>query len=109
MDGRTFEFLESVDFEAAITRASGDHDRAGLDALAGLELNSAWRVATLERRGFVGDGDFDAELLRLAERAAHQRHAGNPGRKAEVIFDPRGSASLAAERPAVDRQHRQAL
>ena len=53
--------------------------------------------------------DLDSELLRLAESAAHQRHAGDAGRKAEVILDPRRSARLTAERAAIDREHRQAF
>ena len=109
MDRRAFELLEPVDLEAAIAGAGGKHDGAGLDALAGGELDVARLVAALELHRFVGNGDLDPELLRLAEGAAHQRHAGDAGREAEVILDPRRGAGLAAERAAVDRQHRQAL
>ena len=41
--------------------------------------------------------------------AAHQRHAGDAGRKAEVILDPRRGAGLAAEGAAVEHQHGQAF
>ena len=64
-------------------------------------------VAALELHRFVGDGDFDPELLRLAESAAHQRHSGNARRKPEIILDARGGSGLAAERAAVDGQYRQ--
>ena len=64
-----------------------------------------WVVAALELHRLVGDRDLDPELLRLAERAAHQRHARNAGREAEVILDPRRGARLAAERAAIDREH----
>ena len=50
-----------------------------------------------------------AEFLRLHERAARQRLAGDAGRKAEIVFDPRTGARLAARRAAVEHDHRQAF
>ena len=66
-------------------------------------------VAAFELHRLVGDRHLDPELLRLAERAAHQRHAGNAGREAEIILDPRRGAGLAAERAAIEREHGQPL
>ena len=59
-------------------------------------------AAAFEPHRFVGDRHFDPELLRLAERAAHQRHAGNPGREAEIILDSGRGAGLAAEGAAIE-------
>src|SRR5262249_39549378 len=52
---------------------------------------------------------LDPEFLCLSEGTAHQRHAGNTGWEAQIILDPRGSASLPTERAAVDRQDRQSF
>ena len=97
MHRRAFKLLEMIDGEAPVAGASGDHDGARLDPLAGRELHVTRVVAAFELDGFVGDQDLDPELLRLTERAAHQGHAGNSRRKAEIIFDSRGRARLAAE------------
>ena len=107
MDRRALELVEPVDLEPAVARAGGEHDDARLHPLAGREQDVARVVAAFELHRFVGNGDLDPELLRLAERAAHQRHAGNAGREAEVILDPRRGAGLAAERAAIDGEHRQ--
>ena len=77
------------------------------DPLAGGQQHMARVVAALEPHRLVRDRQLDSEFLRLAVGPAHQRHAGNAGREAEIIFDPRRRARLPAERAAVDRQHRQ--
>ena len=105
MDRRAFELLEPLDIQPPIARAGRDHDGARLGPLAGWQLHVARIVAAFELHRLVGDRDLDPELLRLAEGAAHQRHAGNAGREAEIILDPRRGAGLPAERAAVDRKH----
>ena len=107
MDRRSFELVEPLDLEPAVARARGEHDAARLDPLAGGQHHMARVVAAFELHRLVGDRDFDPELLRLAEGPAHQGHARNAGREAEVILDPRRSARLAAERAAIDGEHRQ--
>src|SRR4051794_22196084 len=97
MDRSPLELLEPLDGEAAIARARGDDDGPRLDVLAGLELDVARLIAAFELHRFLGNRDLDPELLRLAEGAAHQRHAGNAGREAEVILDSGRGAGLAAE------------
>src|SRR5205085_1053175 len=97
VDGWTFKLLKAIDREPSIAGTSGDDHRTRLDPFAGRELDVARIVAALEFHGLVGDRDLDAEFLRLAECAAHQCHARNPGRKAEIILDPRGCAGLAPE------------
>ncbi len=71
--------------------------------------SNAEHAVAVERDGLVGNGHLDAELLRLAVGAAHQRHSGNAGREAEIIFNPRRGAGLAAERAAVEDEHGKAL
>ena len=57
----------------------------------------------------VGDCGLNAELGCLAVGARHQSHATDPGRKTEIILDARGGAGLAAERAAIEHQHRKPL
>ncbi len=59
-------------------------------------------LRAVERRRLRRDQDLGAEFLRLHERAAGERRAGNAGRKAEVILDARAGARLAAVRSAVE-------
>ena len=102
MDRRAFEFVEPVDLEPAVARSRRDDDRPRLDPLAGREQQVAGVVAAFELHRLVRNRDLDAELLCLAEGAAHQRHSGNAGREAEIVLDPRRCAGLPAERAAVD-------
>lgn len=48
------------------------------------------------------DHDFRAELLCLVEGARGQGLAGNAGRKAQIVFDARAGAGLAAEGAGVE-------
>ena len=50
-----------------------------------------------------------AELLRLHERAAGERAAGDAGREAEVVLDLRAGAGLPAVGDRLDHQHVEAL
>src|SRR5690242_13382793 len=104
MDRSALELVEALNAEATVARAGRENDRSRLNAFAGRQLDVARVVAALEPHRLIGNGDLDPELLRLAERAAHQRHAGNAGGEAEVIFDPGGRTGLTAERTAIDRQ-----
>jgi len=66
-------------------------------------------IAAIELGHFERDGDLDAELERLVEGAAGERHTRNPGGKAKIILDARRSTGLAAERLLVERDRRQAF
>ena len=66
-------------------------------------------VRRREGADFIRNRHFGSEFLRLVVGARHQRDAGDSGRKAEVIFDPRRSAGLAAERTAVQDKNGEAL
>ena len=61
----------------------------------------------LDSDRLVGDCHLGPEFLRLAVRPAHQSHAGDAGRKAQVVLDARRGASLAAERATVEHHRRQ--
>ena len=62
-----------------------------------------------EARRLVGDRHLGSEFLRLIVGARHQRHAGDAGREAEIVFDPRRRAGLAAERAAIEHEDRQSF
>ena len=90
-----------------ILGAAGDHHRAGADALAIEQLQNqgfAQIVCGLEADHLGRNGGLDPELMCLAVGARHQGHAGDPGRKAEVVLDPGRGPGLAAERTTVEHQ-----
>ncbi len=113
VDAGALEGRETLDIETAITGAAGDNDCAGGDALLvgqGEQEASAVRVdLVLQARGFVRNFHFDAELLRLRVGAGHQRHAGDAGRKAQIVLDAGRRTGLPAKRATVQHQRRQAL
>ena len=62
-----------------------------------------------DRRRLPRDENLDAEALRLLQRAGAQFVAGNAGREAEVVLDPRRRARLSARRIALDQDRAQAF
>ena len=113
-DAGALELVEIGDVGPAVARARRDHDRARRASSAPLARSSAkpgcvrsssqWSFVDRER-----DGELGAEFGRLGEGAAGERLAGNAGREAEIILDPRRRARLAAERARVEHEHRQAF
>ena len=53
--------------------------------------------------------ELGAELLRLRERAPHQRLPRDAGRKAEIVLDARAGAGLSSKRERFQHQDREAL
>ena len=108
-----FELAQARHRGAAIACAAGDDHGPGAELPTIGQLHRQFarrpRVAAIQRRGLRRDQDLRAEFLRLHEGAAGERLAGNAGRKAQVIFDARAGARLAAERPAVENDHVQAF
>jgi hypothetical protein len=66
-------------------------------------------AGAVQARHLVGNGQVGAELLGLVVGAGHQGHARDAGGEAQIVLDPRRGPGLAAERPGVEHQHRQAL
>jgi hypothetical protein len=62
------------------------------------------RIVRGEADDLVRDRNLDPEFLRLVVGARHQRHPGDAGRKAEIVFDPGRGAGLPAEGAAVEHQ-----
>ena len=62
-----------------------------------------------ELRGASGHEHLGAELLRLREGASGELLAGDAGRKAEIVLDPRAGSCLPARRIRLDHQHIEAL
>ena len=109
MDRHAFERVQIGHVETAIAGTAGDDDGAGTNRVAGAEAEPEIAIARFELHRLGGNRHLDAKFLRLGEGAAHQRHAGNAGRKAEIILDPGRCAGLAAKGAAVERQHRETL
>src|SRR3546814_7295278 len=107
MNGGALELLQAMNVKPSIASPGCDDGDTRLDTLAGSECEAQRIVAAFQIDRFVRNRRFDAELLRLAERPAHERHARDTGRKAEVILDPGGRAGLSAEGAAVEREHRE--
>ena len=109
MHARRFERVEVFDIEAAIPRAAGDDDRARRSPLADVKLQVEASVIArpAKRTHLVRNRHLGTEFLRLVVGARHQCHAGYSGGKAEIVFNPRRRARLAAERAAVEHKHGQ--
>ena len=68
------------------------------------------RMSRIERRiRFGRNGKFRAELARLQDRAIGQFAAGDPGRKAEIVFDAHAAPGLTARRNTFDDQRAKPL
>src|SRR5216683_3110262 len=106
MHARSLESFEVLNRHPPISGPRGDYDRAGADALTiGQCQDKAamfWIIRTLKPDHLVGDRHLGAKLLSLIVCARHQRHSGDPRRKAQVVLDPGRGAGLAAECAAVE-------
>ena len=112
MHARRFERIEVLDIEPPVARAGGEDHGAGLHPFADLQTEGEGAGGVRPRArlvDLVGDRHLGAEFLRLIVGARHQRHAGDSGRKAEIVFDPRRCAGLAAECAAIEDQDGQSF
>ena len=112
MNAGAFVGVEILHREPPVVHAASDHNGSRADALAAGKFQNERRAAIVRRfetDHVVGNGGLDPELVGLVIGARHQRHAADAGRKAEIILDARRRAGLAAERTAVQRQHRKSF
>ena len=110
VDAGAAEAVDALGLQLPPARARGHHDGAGEHVLAVVEVDAH------ETLGPVGqlDGAVEArqhrvEAARLQRRLARQLDAGDPGREAEVVLDPRAGPGLAARRPRLGDERPQAL
>ena len=80
-----------------------------LTALAVVQVDRVVAVLARQLHRLGRHRQPGAELFRLQQRPRRQLAAGDPGREAEVVLDPRGGAGLAAEGDRVDRLRVEAL
>ena len=96
--------------ESPVARAGGDDHRASGDVgpvgRGGRRDARPPPAARSPRTGAVRCG---AELLRLHDGALGEVAAGDAGREAEVVLDPRAGPGLAADRDHLDAQRPQSL
>src|SRR5258706_3157769 len=112
MDGGALKGGKVLDIEATVFGAARNDDRTSADALGigkSDDKTLVRSVVSLQMRNLVGNRHFGSEFLRLRVSTAHQRAARDPGRKTEIILDPRRGAGLASERVAIQYQNRKSL
>ena len=68
----------------------------GFGEVAAIEPDAVAALCGLKRFDVAPDDNFRPELLGLLEGALGELVAGDARRKTEIVFDARGSASLAA-------------
>src|SRR5476649_1742192 len=96
VDADAFEATQVRERQLAIFGAGGDDDGARFDLLAGDKLDGIGPLVAMQPCRRARDGDLGAELLRLGQRAASQRLAGDAGGKAESFQS--SSSSLTVRR-----------
>ena len=82
--------IHAFGVESAPIHAGGQHDDAGGDAIAAVELHAVLVVLDcFEPLNTTSDGDLRAEADGLFERTLAQLIAGDAVGKAEIVLDPR--------------------
>ena len=110
VDARAGEPLDVVGAQRAPARAGGHHDRAGERVLPVVEVDPHEPlVAARELDGAVEAREDGVEAACLERRLACQLGAGDAGREAEVVLDPRAGAGLPAGRPRLGDERPQPL
>src|SRR5258707_61267 len=108
MHARAFEGFKIWDGWSPVARAAGNHDRArtGAFAVGKIEDETAviWVARQIKTDHLVWDRHLYPKFLCLVVRAGHQSHAGDAGRKSQIVLDPCRGTSLTAERAAVEHQ-----
>ena len=99
----------AVDRQLAVGGAGGEDDGARRQFVAAVEGDDVAAVFVAQAEGALGDRGAQAEPARLRDRPLGQLGAGDAGREAEVVLDPRRGARLAAERGRVDHHRREPL
>jgi hypothetical protein len=104
------ELIHAFGVKSAPVHAGGQHDDAGGDAVAAVELHAVLVVLDgLQLLNAAGHHDLRAEAAGLLERALAQVIAGDAVGKAEVVLDPRGGAGLTPYSGLLQHQDLQAF
>src|SRR5690349_2786067 len=90
---------------ASIAPAAGNDDRARAGAFAVGKIENETSVVWIARRiktdHLVWDRHLYPKFLSLVVCSGHQGHAGDAGRKSQIVLDPCGRTGLTAERAAI--------
>jgi len=108
MHARAFEGFKVWDGWSPVARAAGNDDRArtGAFAIGKIEDETAvvWIARRIKSDHLVWDRHLYPKFLCLVVGADHQSHAGDAGRKSQIVLDPSRGTSLTAERTAVENK-----
>ena len=105
VDAGAFESREVLDRGAPVLHAGGDDHRPRRHPHAIVDDDREGRSLAGEFGGASGDQDLRAEFLRLRVGAAGQLLTRNPRGEAEIVFDPRAGAGLAARRVRLEHEN----
>ena len=109
VDAHLLEVLRARHVEPAVPGAGGDDHQGAGHGGSVAEPHRVLAVVPLDGRGLGGHGELGAELPRLEHRPLREFGAGDAGREAEVVLDPRRGPGLASGGGAVQDDDPQAF
>src|SRR6185436_13386586 len=109
VDTRPFVVTKPGQVEPPVGDAGCNQDAASAELRAVRQRQHANALVDPETDDGSRDVDAGAKALRLQQRVACQLHTGDPSRKAQIVFDPRARACLAAGGEAFEHEAVQSL
>ena len=109
VDARSFEVAEPGQVEPPVGHAGRNQHAARAERRAVRQRQHADALVDPETDDDSRHVDARAKALRLQQRVACQLDAGDAGRKAQIVFDPRARACLAAGGEALEHEDVQSL
>ncbi len=99
---RPVEPVCALRVEATVRDARGEQHRVGCDVRAVRESYDPRMADDVHSHGLLSGKQLRFETARLRRRPPGEVGAREPGRKAEIVLDPRAHPGLAAERSPLD-------
>ncbi|CAB4916799.1 unannotated protein [freshwater metagenome] len=109
VDAGALEVGPAVQWQPAVARPGGQHDRAGEHLGAVAQHQPQLGAAGVQLDDLARAGQLGAELERLQGGPLGQLGPGQPGREAEVVLDPGAGRGLPAGAHGVQQHRPQAL
>ena len=107
VDARAFEAGRVRETQPAVAGAGGDDHRARDDPRAVVDRDDVVAVVAVEASAVARDPEMRApNLSAWIDAPLGQLRAGDPGREAEVVLDPRRRRRLSTDRDGVEQHLR---